>query len=88
MSFLENKEVVEILRQARVVWLAWNREWDEAVQRAVDAANARQRAKVESILDGSPRRVKVWVPPDGVKDIAEHLQCKSVRKKEIKIHRV
>jgi hypothetical protein len=71
LSFLDNPAVQALLRKAQTVWLAGEREKDEETQRALDQAHAKQKAKVLKVLADGPGRVRTWMPPEGVKDIAD-----------------
>lgn len=72
LSFLDNQNVRSIVLGCRVVWLAREREKDAETQLAVDAAFSKMMAKVEEVLRGDIGRIRIWDPPEGVKDIADH----------------
>jgi hypothetical protein len=71
LSYLDNERVQSVIRGARVVWLAREREKDEGTQKQVERGFLKMKAKVEGILNGDAGKVKVWEPPEGVKDLGE-----------------
>jgi hypothetical protein len=73
LSFLDNQIVQSLIRRASVVWLAREWEKDEEVQKRVDLAHSKQKARVEELLADGDGQVKVWWPQKGIKDIAEHM---------------
>jgi hypothetical protein len=69
-AYLGNPAVAGLIGGARMVWLARDREKDEATQAGADKAFSRT-LEVVGVL--ATTGVRVWEPPEGVKDVADHL---------------
>lgn len=69
-SYLGNLAVAGFIGEAGVVWLARDREKDEATQAGADKAFARTLEAVGTLAAG---KVRVWEPPEGTKDVADYL---------------
>jgi hypothetical protein len=71
LSFLDNVMVQMYIRRARVIWLAREREKDETTKMLVQKGFLKMMAIAEGRLKGYSGKVKVWEPPEGVKDLGE-----------------
>jgi hypothetical protein len=70
LRFLEGAAAA--LRAARTVRLARERERDAAAQEIADRDHEAQKRALTGVLEGSGAVVRIWEPPAGAKDVADH----------------
>jgi hypothetical protein len=75
-KFLASPAVVAAVRAAKIVWLAREREKSVEAQAEADRDHAAQRASLEATMAGSGAELRIWEPPEGVKDVAELNEAK------------
>ncbi|MEF3194261.1 MAG: hypothetical protein K6346_08620, partial [Halothiobacillaceae bacterium] len=68
LSFLDNPVVRGILKVARRIVVAFEREKDAETQARTDALHGKQMARIAEIVGREPER---WSPPSGCKDLAD-----------------
>lgn len=77
-SFLENRQVQQLLRDAPKVTIAADNEKDAEVQRRTDAQHDAQR---EAVATFNPE-VRVWHPPEGYGDVSDMRVSRELDRRE------
>jgi hypothetical protein len=71
LCFLDTERVKEIILGAKKIWIGRDREKNSKIQFLLDKAHEKLKSKIIEILGGKSDLVKVWIPEEGVKDIAD-----------------
>ena len=79
--FLERAtdETRTLMRAAKTIWIARDRESCLEIQAGADKGHERQKAALEGLVAGSGAVIKIWEPPKGFKDIADYAKVLAER---------